>query len=169
MQDSFVDFLIQEVGLEQEQALHFFSQLHECSQDWLLLSILELLPKEDATDFDQLVSSNAPSAVINQFLNTRIPHLDQVLHERLELFQNDIMEAIWEINQSKSTSISTTSSSQSKQNTSSNHVATTTSSPTPPRSISEINKNIKKAVQKGDWAAAASLVLERKKTKQTES
>ncbi|MEI6221853.1 MAG: hypothetical protein WCP97_03730 [bacterium] len=161
MQEQFQQFLIQEMGVDPATSLTMCREMEACAQDWLLLSIIELLPQQDVVDFDHLVSISAPSAVISQFLASRIPNLEQLLAERLRLFQQDIIDAILDLKKNSQPISSAVVIDKIEKDSAAKEQSPKVKEKQP--TIGELNRNIQKAVKKSDWATAASLVQQRKK------
>lgn len=163
----FQTFLQQEVGIDQQTAEDMCRDLEECSHDWLLLSIIDLMPTKDIEDFDHLVTVKAPQDVVTKFLYTRIPDIEEQLRERLIIFINDVMESIRELH---ATDIADRQRLKLQATAAEERESCSVESDTPAvipttQTIKQLNRDIDKAVKKSDWATAAKLIQDKKKTK----
>lgn len=157
----FESFLVKDLHIDPDTAQDMTKDLEECSTEWLILSIVDLLPKQDAADFDHLVKVGAPSEVVIKFLNDRIPNLEETLKQRLDVFLLDLMESLRDVQ--SSTLHAMAQRSQIAKKAEEKPTDAGEGAGKPAKKPEELARDIQKAVNKGDWAAAAKLVQERKK------
>jgi len=166
MQQDFHSFLVN-LGVSSEQANQLIVDMEATSQDWLLLSIIELLPQHDAAEFDALVRKNTPSSDITHFLRGKIPNLDALLQQRLSLFQQEIISTLKEIEREEQLQqISQRSGEQEtsppKQQSNETQQEVPLSKKELQKQSTQLGKDFTKAVKGGNWNEAVQLMQKRK-------
>ena len=95
--DQIMADIVRELGLEslpQEKKEEMLAKIGELLMKQIFLETMDRLGEEGATEYERLMEGNPDQAVVENFLNEKIPGYNELIAKIVEDFKKEMKEAI---------------------------------------------------------------------------